>query len=194
VNKIDTQRGLVKERFANKIATEAAEEITTALHGGCHRLEIAGSLRRKKPYVGDVEILYIPIFEDRKVNLLFWEETNLVDEAIGKLLQEGIIEKRSLANKRTVWGMYNKLAIHTRTGIPVDFFRTSEATWFNYLVCRTGPASSNMRIASEALKRGWRWNPYSIGFSNQAGETHQVLSEADVFEFVGLPYLPPEKR
>jgi DNA polymerase/3'-5' exonuclease PolX len=185
--------GGLKPRFSNREATEAAQEITAALRGACRHLEIAGSLRRQKPHVGDIEILHVPIFEDRRIEL-FPESVNLADEAIERLLQKGVIGKRPLAKGKTAWGQYNKLALHRQSGIPVDLFRASEENWWNYLVCRTGPASSNARIASEAIKRGWRWNPYSIGFSNQAGETHQVHSEAEVFEFVGLPYLPPARR
>jgi DNA polymerase/3'-5' exonuclease PolX len=186
--------GALKPRFPNKAATEAAQEITVALHGVCHRIEIAGSLRRRKFHVGDVEILYIPIFEDRKVDLLFWENVNLAEEAIERLLCEGVIEKRVLAKGKKAWGSWNKLALHKASGIPLDLFRATQENWYNYLVCRTGPASSNTRIASEALKRGWKWNPYGAGFSHRTGKTHQVHSEAEVFEFVGLPYLSPERR
>ena len=35
--------------------------LVTALHPACHRIEIAGSLRRKKTMVGDIEIVAVPI-------------------------------------------------------------------------------------------------------------------------------------
>jgi DNA polymerase/3'-5' exonuclease PolX len=137
---------------------------------------------------------FFSTFEDRKVDLFFSESINLAEEAIEGLLQAGVIEKRILANGRKSWGLWNKLALHKASGIPLDLFRASEKNWANYLVCRTGPAASNTRVASEALKRGWKWNPYGSGFSNQAGEIHQVHSEEDVFVFVELPCLPPSER
>lgn len=67
--------------------------------------------------------------------------------------------------------------------------------WWNYLVCRTGPADSNARIATEAQRRGYRWNPYSIGYTKLAdGTVVSMNSEADVFAFVGLPYAEPWER
>lgn len=47
-----------------------------------------------------------------------------------------------------MWGEKNKLAVHVRTGIPVDFFAATEANWWNYLVCRTGGEQNNIAIAS----------------------------------------------
>jgi DNA polymerase/3'-5' exonuclease PolX len=88
---------------------------------------------------------------------------------------------------------------HVASGIPVDLFATTEACWHNYLVCRTGPAESNIRIAAAAKARGWKWNPYGEGFSRGgplAGpeEARALRSEREVFEFVGLPYTEPEER
>jgi DNA polymerase/3'-5' exonuclease PolX len=148
--------------------------------------------------VGDVEILYIPRFEDRRRDMFALSPANLADEAIEALLLTGVLRKRPSKTKTFAWGVKNKLALH-RSGIPVDLFAATPENWFNYLVCRTGPADSNTRIAMEAQKRGWKWNPYGNGFSRGgvlAGppEEHVVRSERDVFEFVGLPYAEPEER
>jgi DNA polymerase/3'-5' exonuclease PolX len=91
--------------------------------------------------------------------------------------------------------------------MPLDLFTCTRENFFNYLVCRTGGAESNIKICEAARARGWKWNPYGNGFSRPAsthfasnGETiqtpdvHTVTSECEVFEFVGLPYLEPWKR
>ncbi|MHB9007630.1 MAG: DNA polymerase/3'-5' exonuclease PolX, partial [Limisphaerales bacterium] len=71
----------------------------------------------------------------------------------------------------------------------------SESNWANYLVCRTGPATLNTRIASLAQARGLKWNPYGSGFLDQAnGRDVVVTTEEEVFAAVGLPCLPPEQR
>jgi hypothetical protein len=57
-------------------------------------------------------------------------------------------------------GPQNNLMRHVATGLPADLFATTEANWWNYLVCRTGPVVSNLWIALEAKARGWHWNPY----------------------------------
>jgi DNA polymerase/3'-5' exonuclease PolX len=92
-----------------------------------------------------------------------------------------------------MWGNSNKYATHVRSGIPIDFFRTCETSWFNYLVCRTGPGASNSNIATRAREKGWKWHPYGSGFS-RGREMRVMASEREVFEFVGLPYLEPRQR
>jgi DNA polymerase/3'-5' exonuclease PolX len=155
---------------------------------------VAGSLRRKKAVVGDVEILYVPRLEERQADLLSTEMVSLADEEIERMLADGTLAKRPSVTGVTAWGLKNKLALH-RSGMPVDLFRTTEISWWNYLVCRTGPSDSNTRIATEARRRGYQWNPYNAGFTRLSdGATIAVESEAHVFAFVGLPYRAPEDR
>lgn len=117
---------------------------------------------------------------------------DLAEGVIAEWLGAGVLTKRLSVDGRTSWGPKNKLAVHEETGIPVDLFAATRENWWNYLVCRTGPAESNMQIAGEALKRGWKWNPYGVGFSrggrdDQDYEERVVTCEAEVFRFVGLP-------
>jgi len=92
-----------------------------------------------------------------------------------------------------MYGRKNKLMLHRATGLPVDLFAATEDNWWNYLVCRTGPADSNMRICTAAQSKGWKWNPYGAGFSRD-GKVVAMTSEQEVFAFVGLPYTNPEHR
>jgi DNA polymerase/3'-5' exonuclease PolX len=185
-----------KKKFIWYMARDVAREMCDYLRPVTERLIVAGSLRRRNPLVGDVEILYVPkrgpgvrtdMFQMAKAQ-------NLTDLALEQLIARGIITKRPNRNGAEAWGSKNKLAVHVATGIPVDFFSTEPSFWFNYLVCRTGPAESNMRIAAAAKRKGWKWNPYRAGFTDDHGEIVQVKAERDVFEFVGLPYREPCDR
>jgi len=49
-----------KQRYPASIARKVADEMATELAPRCERIEIAGSLRRGKADVGDIEILYVP--------------------------------------------------------------------------------------------------------------------------------------
>ena len=183
-----------KRKFPRANALAVAKELCAALQPCCERLIVAGSLRRRKSAVGDVEILYIPRFEDRQFDLLTVAPMNLAEEAIGGMMCRGLLSKRASKTGSFAWGAKNKLALH-RSGIPVDLFAANEENWWNYLVCRTGPADSNTRICMAAQQRGWKWTPYGAGFSrSDGGETYQVESEADVFRFVGLPFAEPWER
>jgi DNA polymerase (family 10) len=183
-----------KRRYPLEDAERAAHEIVGALLDVTDRIIVAGSIRRRKPTVGDIEIVYIPSFETRLADLLGGTvEANIANERIEYLVSAGVLAKRPSVKGTFAWGAKNKLAVH-RSGIPVDLFATDAASWANYLVCRTGPVESNIRIAEAAKRKGWKWNPYGTGFSNARGERHGVESEREVFEFVGLPYLAPEER
>lgn len=190
-----------KRKWPHAEATEVAEKIVAALEPACESIIIAGSLRRRKPLVGDVEIVFVPkIFAGRATDL-FAAPSNesCADVILGDMLKTGLLAKRQNVKGSQMWGPQNKLAVHVPTGIPVDLFVTNAESWWNYLVCRTGGAESNIAIAAAAKRRGWKWNPYGSGFSRGgplAGEEeiHLVTSERDVFEFAGLRYLEPEQR
>ena len=181
-----------KPRWPRAEALHVAEEICEALRAVTVKREIAGSLRRGKTMVGDIELLYIPRWSVAPLDM-FSDLQNLAEKAIATLVEEGVLMARRNRNGGVAWGEKNKLAVHCRTGIPVDLFAATEANWWNYLVCRTGPAALNTRICVAAQRKRWKWNPYGAGFSRE-GEIVTMTSEADVFEFVGLPYQKPEER
>lgn len=184
-----------KPRFPNAVGMAVAAELCRALKPVCDRLIVAGSLRRRRPTVGDVEILYICRTETRPnpEDMFGTLTVNLADEMIAALEKEGVLERRTNVNGSEMYGPKNKLMRHRATGLPVDLFAATPENWWNYLVCRTGPADSNTRICMAAQARGWKWNPYGVGFSRD-GETRAMQSEEEVFAFVGLPYAKPEHR
>jgi DNA polymerase/3'-5' exonuclease PolX len=184
-----------KRRWPRAIADEVAQEIVVAMKWVCERILIAGSLRRRKETVGDVEILYIAKFKTVQDGFFDTAQIDLAEGLFERMLEIGYLRKRPSVKGTFAWGNKNKLGIHCRSGIPVDFFATTPEAWYNYLVCRTGPADSNKRIAMTAQKQNHTWHPYDVGFENNAtGEIFPMHSEREVFAFLGLPYYPPEER
>lgn len=187
----------MKTTYSYQQALDVARDLVRRLAGSTDRIEIAGSLRRQKPRVSDIELLYIPKYERRQTpeDMFLVADVNLATEAILELIRGGILAKRLNKLGRETFGTVNQLCVHVPTGIPVDLFAANLGSWENYLVCRTGPAELNTRIATLAKAKGWRWNPYGLGFMRlDGGENYPVHAERDVFDFVGLPYLPPETR
>ena len=185
-----------RPKFARSVALEAARELCWVLKEVCvcGRIICAGSLRREKEQVGDVELLYIPEFATERAGLFDTERVNLVDRKLADLLAAGVLGKRRNVNGAETWGTKNKLAFHCASGVPVDLFEATQANWFNYLVCRTGGARSNVEVASAAQRKGWKWNPYGPGFTDQHGAIVPVTCERDVFDLMGLPYREPRDR
>lgn len=186
----------MKTKFPYNEALALATALVYDLRSSCERIEIVGSVRRHKPEVHDLELLYIPKFLNRvsPFDMFLREDANLADDVITRWEHEMFLKRRLNSKGSEVFGAKNKLMVHDFSGIPVDLFSTNSECWFNALVCRTGPKESNIAICTEAQKRGWKWNPYGPGYSHDDGEVRAMTSEEEVFKFVNLPYLPPEQR
>lgn len=190
-----------KVKWPREVALGAARDLLRYLKPFCARVKVCGSLRRKRPEVGDVEIVYISrTLPWPDPTTLFAEEqpVAVVDHALELLVRLHVIERRLNVHGSPAWGPLNKLARHRATGVPVDFFATEETRWANTVVCRTGPGDFNTRLASRALEIGWSWNMGGEGFTRTSGPdkgtVRPMKSERDVFAFVGLEYLEPEDR
>src|SRR5262252_1758325 len=189
----------LKEKWDLEVGAAVGAMLTSRLCLGAKegRCQIVGSVRRRKPEVGDVEILYVPRRVMRQTRgEMFETEQDGVNVILEGLLNSRMLEKRVNEKGHFTWGAQIKLARHIATGIPVDLFATNEESWWNYLVCRTGPADSNTQVAAAARARGWKWEPYSSGFRrlSDPDDHHAVESEREVFDFVGMKYLEPQER
>lgn len=185
-----------KTKFARAIALEAAREIGERLKPFCERLTIAGSLRRGKAEVGDVELLFVSRTESRPDGLFERKNIDLALEEIDRLVAIGMLAKRPNINGHTCWGETNRLAVHVGTGVPVDLFRTTEPHWFVSLVIRTGPAEHNIRMITAAAERGLKLHAYASasGFTDRHGNEVPCTSEPDVFRLCGVPWREPKDR
>ncbi len=97
-------------------ASIIAESIKRLLTGTCTRIEIAGSIRRRKQEVGDIEILCIPKYGDFGDRL---------DQRLWVLVENGTLTYRLNKKGSTTYGPKNKFMVHTDSGIGVDIFSTT---------------------------------------------------------------------
>jgi DNA polymerase/3'-5' exonuclease PolX len=184
-----------KQRWAAAIARKVGEELVAELTPRCQQVRIAGSLRRGKPDVGDIEILYVPRSgQVHKPGELFAQPGSLADELTDRWVDAGVLIKRPNSNGSTTWGGLNKLAIHAASHMPVDLFATTTERWFVSLVVRTGSAETNIRLAGNALRRGWKLHAYGAIERADTGEQFFPTSEREVFELCGVQYLEPSAR
>jgi len=175
-------------------AKAIAERLKALLAAACARINmdgsnqpaivIAGSVRRLKPDVGDTEFLCIPKYV---------AGVDMLDAKIKTLIQLDVLHLRLNKLGRKVYGPKNKLLVHVESGIGVDIFSTTEECWPVALVVRTGGKKTNKRIATAALKKGYRFHAYGRGFTTPTGEI-VCHSERAVFQAVGLPYQEPQER
>lgn len=180
-------------------AQKIAEEVKRWLKPYCMpgRCVIVGSIRRQKAECGDVELLCVPKFS---VDMFGAVQDDKLYIGIQRMIlgkhwfQDTPLGYRFNSKGSKVYGKKNKLLVHVASGFPVDIFSTTEENWAMSMVIRTGPKSSNIRLAMAAKKKGWRLNAYGAGYTREDGSILACKTEREVFELVGLEYKEPWER
>jgi DNA polymerase (family 10) len=134
-----------------------------------HEAEIAGSFRRRRETVGDLDVLVTSSDSAAPMNLVAAHP--LVDNV--------------LARGET------KLSVRLKSGLQMDVRVVPEESYGAALVYFTGSKAHNIAVRKRALDRGLKINEYGVfrGEAAVAGRT-----EADVYAAVDLPWIPPELR
>ncbi|NPA39812.1 MAG: DNA polymerase/3'-5' exonuclease PolX [Thermodesulfobacteria bacterium] len=148
-----------------------AEEVVRILTetSPVEQIAIAGSLRRRKETVKDIDILITSTrphdVMKRIVELEFVEEVIAFGET--------------------------KTSVRLRPGIQMDVRVVEPDSWGAALAYFTGSKAHNIRVRELALEKGLKINEYGVfkGDKKIAGKT-----EEEVYEAVGLPFIPPELR
>lgn len=158
-------------------AKAIADKIVELLKPHCLRIQIAGSIRREKEIVGDIEIVCItkPY------------ETGLFEDGFASVVNQWQKIKGELKYGET---KYTKRILPE--GIQLDLFIAEEGNWGSILAIRTGSADySHKVLASGWVARGYK----SIGgYLIQNGKTYEVREEKDLFDRLGIPYTEPKDR
>lgn len=187
-----------KTRIPRQHALEVAHEAIALLAPACERIEIAGSLRRGRPDVGDVELVAVPKTHAEPADL-FGERTREVDELhdlAAQLLAAGTLAHRPDARSRIAFGgRFKRL---TFRGVALDLFAVREpaVSWGVIFLLRTGPAAFSKRLVTPryyagALPLGYRVKDGALW---NGGELVPTPEEADYFAALQAPYLRPEQR
>lgn len=162
-----------------------AERICHVLRPGCERIEVAGSLRRLKPDIGDIEIVCIP----KRVGLM-------EDSALDPILQEQV---EAVTLMRIKNGEKFKQFDVAGERAKLDLFIADVDTWGCIFTIRTGPAEFSKRLVTQQSQGGLcpSWLKFSGGRIVNVHCDDAPLTtpeEADVFEAVKLAYIKPENR
>jgi len=177
-------------------AYAVADELRLWLRPVVERIEVAGSLRRGKPEVGDIELVAVPRFEADTVDL-WGQPVNMLERRLDWSIERGWLA-RPPDGKRGP--RYSKLR-HPESGLQVDLFSVIEPAQFGLIfLIRTGPAAYSQWLMTEALRRGLHVAAGALrrGFAcRRATCTCPIMptpEEADVYAALRLPYLAPERR
>jgi len=186
----------MKSRFPREHCLSVGQSVISLLNPFVDRIAICGSVRRMEATCSDIEILFVPKVQTVPDGLFDTVQKDLADEYLESLFKSGLIGKRlNTAGHVAAWGPKNKLAVHTVSGIPIDFFSTSVESWWVSLVIRTGSKETNLRLTTGAQKLNRTLHAYGSGVESRAtGELFVATSEEDVFKLCNVPYLEPRKR
>lgn len=177
-------------------ARRLAEALMDEMAPHCHRLELAGSVRRGRPEVKDLELVAIPrwdeipdpedLFGERalRVNRL-WEWAN--GTSLVRWLKPGTPEREPWPPKPD--GKYWRGELEN--GAMLDLFLTVPERWGIIYLIRSGPAEFSQAVVTHALRVG---RPCRDGALTHDGFPIVTIDEADAFAALGLRYVPPEER
>jgi DNA polymerase (family 10) len=142
---------------------------------GVVNLSVAGSTRRRKETIGDVDFLVA--IRDTTDKYLVEKIMNIfvtMDDVI-KVVGKG----------------ETKSSIRTKKGLSMDLRLVSEGSFGAALQYFTGSKEHNIALRRIAMKQGYKLNEYGL-FRNERkikGET-----EEEIYEKLGMDWIPPEMR
>src|SRR5918997_736246 len=153
-------------------ATALAEHILSFLrsHPACEEAEVAGSLRRQKETIGDLDL--VAASRDQKALADAFVEAPFVDEV--------------LAHGPT------KVFIMCG-GVEVDLRIVAPEAFGSLLHHFTGGQAHNIALRERAVKMGINISEYGLA-KEGTGDYEPVATEGELYARLGLPYIPPELR
>ncbi len=165
------RRSTNEKRIKLNTAEEFAEPILEFLKGiqGVQEAIVAGSYRRRKDTIGDLDIL-----------VTCKQAKTIMDRFVAYYEVESVVSKG-----------HTRATVILRSGLQVDLRVVPEESYGAALQYFTGSKAHNIAVRSLAVKKGLKINEYGVfrGEKAIAGRT-----EVEVYAQVGLPYFEPELR
>ena len=161
----------LEKRFLRSVAQQYAEPLVQYLQtvSGVKDVVIAGSYRRGRETVGDLDVL-VTVTAKSPVMQKF-------------VAYDEVVEVMSKGTTRST--------VFLRNGLQVDLRVVKQTSFGSALHYFTGSKAHNIQVRRLGQQRGLKINEYGVfkGKQSIAGKT-----EASVFKSVGLPFIPPELR
>ncbi len=165
--------GRPKPKLLLSKALQIAEALRDALreHPAAERVEIAGSARRWADTCKDIDL--VATASDARALADAFCSLPLIAEA----------SSPGEAGARAI----------THNGISVDLRIVAPANFGNLLQHLTGSKQHNEALRTAAVKRGFHVSEYGV-IDDSTETTHSCASEEEVYELLGMDWIPPELR
>jgi DNA polymerase (family 10) len=160
-------------RIPLAVALDVAEGLVARLAqvSGVDRAAYAGSLRRMRDTVGDIDLL-----------LAAADSTPVMDvfcslPRVGRVLAHGT----------------TRSAVVTTSGVQVDVRVVDPQVWGAALMYFTGSKPHNLRVRELAVRRGLKLSEYGL-FRVDDDRLLASRTEGDIYAALGMPWIPPTLR
>jgi DNA polymerase (family 10) len=154
---------------ARAIARQVMATLTA--HAPVERIELAGSARRMRETVRDLDLL-VTSTEPRRV----------IDTFVA---MPSVLEVIGAGDTRA--------SVHHQDGIQIDLRAVDPAAFGAALQYFTGAKDHNVRVREIASRKGLKVSEYGV-FDEKTGARVAGATEAEVYAAIGLPWFPPELR
>lgn len=167
-----------REEFASQFrlgeVSSLAEEIREFLRGHpeVNQVEIAGSYRRSKEVVSDLDFLVAT------------KEGALVCEDFSRM--EGVVEVIACGA--------TKASVRLKQGLQCDLRAVSSEEFPFALQYFTGSKEHNVVLRKLAQKRGWSLNEYGLWDEASGARVGEIFEESEIYRELGLAMIEPELR
>lgn len=170
---------LFKESGRRYLLPEAISACTTLLAlirdiKGVEKAEAAGSLRRGKETVGDLDIIIRARPASRKSIVAAFTKL----PGVARIIAAG--ETRASV-------------VMKEPGIQVDIRLVSVHEYGAAMLYFTGSKEHNIKLRIMAKEKGWKINEYGL-FDAVSGKRRAGDSEEEMYQKLGMPFIPPELR
>lgn len=162
-----------KERQPIGRVLPLAQEILDALRAlkDVRELAVAGSLRRMKETIGDIDLVATSGRPERVM------ETFITLPRVKQVLAKGP----------------TRSSVVLDSGVQADVRVVEPESFGAALQYFTGSKDHNVKVRERAVRHGLKMNEYGV-FRVKGGRRLAGRTEEEVYEAVGLPYIPPEVR
>lgn len=172
---------------------KAVTELGLLLSPACEKFVVAGSVRRRVPLIGDIELVAIPRMESRTgvdAGDLF---TPQITEKVNRLWEVlDVIAGRSYTKHGP---KYRQFIWKDSEGeqVKVDLFTARQETWGLILAIRTGPWEFSRSLMTRLSENGYRSMDGEV-IRQSDMKFIATPSEEDVFKLARVQYREPFQR
>lgn len=168
-------------------ACRIADRIKAELAPMCERIEIAGSLRRGRPEVNDIDFVILP--KPGQIDAIKARCEKKC--AVVKDGDQNYIVRLPECGGRPGSGFQVDILFARHAA--ADLLQRVPGNFGTLLLCRTGSTAHNIYLVEHAKTRGFTWNPYK-GVLDGEGFVIASETEEEIFDMLALNFVPPANR